>query len=331
MTFKQYLEKLFSRLPLSQAEAQEMLFLLGTGQANAAQMASFMTVYLMRAITPEELSGFRTAMLTLCQPVNLHAPSMDVCGTGGDGKDTFNISTTAAFVVAGAGQLVAKHGNYGVSSTCGSSTVMEALGFGFDADSDVIAKQAERANITFLHAPMFHPAMKHVGQVRKELGTKTFFNMLGPLTNPAKPQFQLTGVFNLDLARLYTYLLQKTDVDFGVIHGLDGYDEISLTGSAKFMSRGKEIILGPNDFEFQPIDPDELIAEPTPKENAERLVAVLKNESSATDQQVVIANAALALFTSKKASSLSDGILMAKESIESGKAYNALKQLVRPN
>lgn len=328
MTFKQYLEKLFQRLTLEQDEAHDMLVLLGTGQANAAQMAAFMTVYLMRAITPNELAGFRTAMLDLCHRVELEHESMDVCGTGGDGKDTFNISTTAAFVVAGAGQLVAKHGNYGVSSICGSSTVMEALGYQFSNTVDTIKRQAAYANITFLHAPLFHPAMSFAGPVRQELGTKTFFNMLGPLVNPVLPKHQLSGVFNLDLARLYTYLLQKTDVNFGVIHGLDGYDEISLTGPAKYLSRGKETFISPADFAFETLNASILAANSTPKENAKRLIKILKNEAPASDKEVVVANAAVALLTSRKAETLLEAVDLATISIESGSAYQCLHRLL---
>src|SRR5471030_2328163 len=185
-------------------------------------MAAFMTAYCMRSITVNELEGFRDAMLELCLPVKLDADEViDLCGTGGDGKDTFNISTLASFVVAGAGYKVAKHGNYGVSSGCGSSNVIEFLGYQFTNDTDVLRRNIEQANICFLHAPLFHPAMKTVAPIRKELGVKTFFNMLGPLVNPSLPQYQLTGVFNLELARIYNYMLQKTDRKFAIVHSLD--------------------------------------------------------------------------------------------------------------
>lgn len=329
MLFKQYLEKLFLKLSLSRAEAHDMLVQMGTGQANNAQLAAFMTVFLMRAITPEELAGFRMAMLDLCQHVELDGtPAMDVCGTGGDGKDTFNISTTAAFVIAGAGQPVAKHGNYGVSSTCGSSTVMETMGYVFTNNQDVIQRQLEQANITFLHAPMFHPAMRRVAPVRQELGTKTFFNMLGPLVNPARPPKQLAGVFNLDLARLYTYLLQETEVDFGVVHALDGYDEISLTGPAKYLNRGAEKVLVPEDFGHAAIDPELLHAAQLPNHNALRLIGILKGEINGHDRAVVCANAAIALFTSGKAQSIEEGIAQAQQSIDSGAAYKSLTTLL---
>lgn len=330
LKFKQYLEKLFLKLSLTREEAHDMLVLMGTGEANNSQLAAFMTVFLMRAITPDELAGFRLAMLELCQPVNLDGtPAIDVCGTGGDGKDTFNISTTAAFVIAGAGVPVAKHGNYGVSSTCGSSTVMEALGYQFTNDEDTIRRQLEQSNITFLHAPLFHPAMRRVAPVRQELGTKTFFNMLGPLVNPAHPPKQLAGVFNLDLARLYTYLLQETNVQFGVIHALDGYDELSLTGTAKYLSRGQERVLDAKDFNLEAVEPSALHADQQPKHNAARLISILKGERHGADTDVVLANAALALFTAGHAADLATGLEQAKESILSGRAYLSLQSLIQ--
>ncbi|EIM73441.1 anthranilate phosphoribosyltransferase [Nitritalea halalkaliphila LW7] len=229
---KDILNHLTAHKTLSREQAREVLVRIANGEVNHAQIAAFLTVYLMRSITVEELGGFREAMLELCVPVDLSAyTAMDLCGTGGDGKDTFNISTLSSFVVAAAGQPVAKHGNTGVSSICGSSNLLASFGYTFTADSGEIQRNIEQANICFLHAPLFHPAMKQVAPIRRDLGVKTFFNMLGPMVNPSSPKIQLVGVFSLELARLYGYLYQQQDARFGILHALDGYDEVSLTGA----------------------------------------------------------------------------------------------------
>ena len=226
-----------------------MIINIADGQYTSSQIASFLTVYLMRSISLDELEGFRSALLELCLLINIDEyNTIDLCGTGGDDKDTFNISTLSSFVVAGAGIKVTKHGNYGVSSTCGSSNVLEALGVKFSNEKDFLKRCLDQAGICVLHAPLFHPAMKNVAPVRRELGVKTFFNMLGPLVNPVKPKNQLTGVFNLELARLYYYLFQKTDTNFTILYGLDGYDEISLTGPTKAFGKNIESLLMPRDF-----------------------------------------------------------------------------------
>ena len=244
---KNILNKLFNYQSLEKEEAREILTNLASGAYNHSQMAAFMTVFMMRNITVDELSGFRDAMLELCIKIPAEGyNTIDLCGTGGDGKDTFNISTLASFVVAGAGYHVAKHGNYGVSSVCGSSNVLEYLGCKFSSDVGRIMKSFDQSNIAFLHAPLFHPAMKNVAPIRKELGVKTFFNMLGPMVNPAAPTNQMVGVFNLELARLYGYLYQNTDKNFLIVHSLDGYDEISLTGDFKYISNEGEAIGTPS-------------------------------------------------------------------------------------
>ena len=237
---KEILDHLINYRSLDRERSKEVLTNLARGTYNQSQVAAFLTVYMMRTITVEELAGFREAMLELCLFTDLSEfEAMDLCGTGGDGKDTFNISTLSSFVVAGAGQNVVKHGNNGVSSVCGSSNVLQQLGYEFTNDRDKLRRNLEDAGICFLHAPLFHPAMKNVAPIRKELGMKTFFNMLGPLVNPTFPKKQLIGVFNLELARLYGYLLQEAKSDFAVVHGLDGYDEISLTGPFKVISTGR--------------------------------------------------------------------------------------------
>ncbi|MGB1972109.1 MAG: anthranilate phosphoribosyltransferase, partial [Flavobacteriaceae bacterium] len=246
---KAILNRLTQHEHLSKEEASQMIVNIADGQYNQTEIAAFLTVYMMRRISLHELEGFREALLALCIAIDLSEfDTIDLCGTGGDGKDTFNISTLAAFVTAAAGVNVAKHGNYGVSSGCGSSNVLEALGIKFSNDEDFLKRCVDRAGICILHAPLFHPAMKNVAQVRKDLGVKTFFNMLGPLVNPSFPKSQLTGVFNLELARLYHYLFQKTDTNFTILHALDGYDEISLTGPTKVFGNNSETVLTPQDF-----------------------------------------------------------------------------------
>src|SRR5436190_2750537 len=256
---KEALNHLFEHKPLGKQEAKRVLLSIAKGESNNSQIAAFLTVYLMRSITVEELEGFREALLELCLRLDFSAyDTIDLCGTGGDAKNTFNISTLASFVVAGAGIKVAKHGNYGVSSVSGSSNVMEFLGYKFTNDKSVLEKQLAEFGICFMHAPLFHPAMKTVAPIRKELGVKTFFNMLGPLVNPSFPKYQSTGVFSLELARLYSYLLQQTNSNFIVIHSLDGYDEISLTGNFKMISKQREQILSPEEIGFEKLQQEDL-------------------------------------------------------------------------
>lgn len=253
---------------------------------------------------------------------------MDVCGTGGDGKDTFNISTLASFVVAGAGQRVAKHGNHGVSSAVGSSTIMEYLGYTFTNDADELRRKTETAGICFLHAPLFHPAMKNVVPIRKELGVKTFFNVLGPMINPTRPAKQAVGVFSLELARLYAYLYQQSDKQFVILHALDGYDEISLTGSFKLISNQREQILTPAQIGLEPCHPDALAGGQTLKESAQIFMNVLNNEATTAQTQAVLANAGVALWAAGKAPSLADAVEQARESLLSGRALESFKKLV---
>ena len=256
---KAILNRLIQHQQLSKEEARQMIINIADGQYNTSQIASFLTVYMMRSISLEELEGFREALLELCIAINLSEfDTIDLCGTGGDGKDTFNISTLSSFVTAGAGIKVTKHGNYGVSSGCGSSNVLEALGIKFSNDQDFLKRCVDQAGICILHAPLFHPAMKNVAPVRRELGVKTFFNMLGPLVNPAFPKNQLTGVFNLELARLYHYLFQKTDINFTILYALDGYDEISLTSPSKAFSKSSERVLTPQDFGVLPLEASQI-------------------------------------------------------------------------
>lgn len=328
---KAVLNKLFKHQSLNKEEAKEVLSNLASGKYNGSQMAAFLTVYLMRSITVDELEGFRDAMLELCVRVPLSDyNTIDLCGTGGDGKDTFNISTLSSFVTAGAGQHVTKHGNYGVSSTCGSSNLLESFGCKFGNDQDIIKRSLDSSGICFLHAPMFHPAMKNVGPVRKELGVKTFFNMLGPMVNPAFPQNQLVGVFSLELARLYGYLYQKTDTNFIIIHALDGYDEVSLTGDFKAISNKAEEVLSPSSLGLPLLSQESLSGGDSIEDSAKIFLNVLENKSTEAQKSAVMANAGLALSIGK-GTTMQEGIDMARESLDTGSALNAFKKFVEIN
>ena len=295
-------------------------------------MAAFMTAYCMRSITVQELEGFRDAMLDLCLPANLETNELvDLCGTGGDGKDTFNISTLASFVVAGAGYKVAKHGNYGVSSGCGSSNVMEFLGYQFTNESDKLNKSLDKAGICFLHAPLFHPAMKTVAPIRRELGVKTFFNMLGPMVNPAKPKNQMVGVFNLELARIYAYLYQKSNVKYTILNALDGYDEVSLTSDFKTFSAEGEKINSIESMGFEKLDPAEIGGGSTVKESADIFLGVLNGDGTTAQNNVVICNAALAIKTIHPEKTFGDCFYEADEALLSKRALNSFKTLISSN
>ena len=324
---KAILNRLIQHQHLSKEEARQMIINIAEGQYNTSQIASFLTVYMMRSINLEELEGFRSALLELCIAIDLSEfDTIDLCGTGGDGKDTFNISTLSSFVTAGAGVKVTKHGNYGVSSGCGSSNVLEALGVKFSNDQDFLKRCVDQAGICILHAPLFHPAMKNVAPVRRELGVKTFFNILGPLVNPAFPKNQLTGDFNLELARLYHYLFQKTDTNFTILYALDGYDEISLTGPTKAFSKNSEGILTPQDFGVLPLEASQIAGGDNVESSANIFMNVIQNKGTQAQQEVVCANAGMAIATALDLSPI-DGFEKAKESLLSGKAFEALTQL----
>jgi anthranilate phosphoribosyltransferase len=327
---KKTIEKLLAHEMLTREEAREVLIRISAGDANEMQMAAFMTVYLMRSISVQELAGFREALLSLCTPVSLQAEeAIDLCGTGGDGKNTFNISTLASFVVAGAGGKVIKHGNYGVSGISGSSNVLEHFGYCFPNTSEAIRKQYEELGIAFIHAPLFHPALRTVAPVRKALGVKTFFNMLGPLVNPAQPGYRLTGVFSLELARTYRYLLQETNEKYIVLHSSDGYDEFSLTSPVHLFSNTKEEVLCPESLGFSSIQPVEIFGGSTVEAAADVFLNILENKGTRAQENTVIANAALALQCLGLQRSLAETILAAKESLHSGKAKTIFQKLIQ--
>jgi len=324
---KTILNRLINHEILSKEEAKNVLVNISNGSYNPSQIASFLTVYMMRSISIEELSGFREALLDLCVRINLAAyNAIDLCGTGGDGKDTFNISTLASFVAAGAGIKVAKHGNYGVSSISGSSNVMEKLGVKFSNENDFLEKCIDQAGICILHAPLFHPAMKNVGPIRKELGVRTFFNMLGPMINPSFPKNQSVGVFNLELARMYGYLYQNTDVNFTILHSLDGYDEVSLTCPTKYISKTKEGVLNPTDFGVRQLLQSEIEGGKTIEESAEMFMNIISGKGTEAQNNVVCVNAAMAISTVNGSSPL-ESFQLAKESLVSGKGLASLNKL----
>jgi len=326
---KEVLNRLFEHKPLNKEEAKRVLTGIAKGESNNSQISAFLTVYLMRSITVEELEGFREALLELCLRVDFSAyDTIDLCGTGGDAKNTFNISTLSSFVVAGAGIKVAKHGNYGVSSVSGSSNVMEFLGYKFTNDKSVLEKQLGEVGICFMHAPLFHPAMKTVAPIRKELGVKTFFNMLGPLVNPSFPKYQCTGVFSLELARLYNYLLQKTNNNFIVLHSLDGYDEISLTGNFKLISKQKEQIFSPEQLGLNMLKQEELFGGETIEDSAKIFLKVLNGNGTKAQNDVVIVNSAMAIHCVKPDKSIDDCLAEARESLESKKALKVFANLI---
>ncbi len=325
---KHILNRLINQENISSEEAKNVLVNISEGLYNQSQIASFLTVYMMRSITIEELKGFRDALLELCVPVDLSDfNTIDLCGTGGDGKDTFNISTLSSFITAGAGVKVAKHGNYGVSSASGSSNVMEALGVKFTNDVDTLKRTIDETGICIMHAPLFHPALKNVAPIRKELGVKTFFNMLGPMVNPSFPKNQIVGVFNLELQRIYGYLYQNTDKNYSIIHALDGYDEISLTGNTKIISNTTETILSPSDLGVEQIEQSEIFGGNTVKKAAEVFSKIINGKGTQAQNNVVCANAGLAIATVNQISH-QDGFALAKKSLESGKAKACLKQLI---
>ena len=326
---KKILQYLFEHKSLTREQAMEVLVDISNSKYNEHEITSFITVYLMRSITIDELMGFRDALLSLAVKVNLGIDNaIDIVGTGGDGKDTFNISTLACFIVAGAGQPVVKHGNYGASSISGSSNVMEQLGYKFKNEEAALAKEVKEAGICFLHAPLFHPALKTVGPLRRNMGVRTFFNMLGPIVNPAQPKFQLIGVYNLEMARIYNYVLQLLDKEFTIIHSLDGYDEISLTTDTKILSNTGESIKTPYQLGKKRVFAAELEGGDTVAEAAGIFKNIIEGKGTWSQNAVVLANAAMALHVTGKYENYDLAFQAAVHSLESGAANNCLKKLI---
>lgn len=323
------LKRLFEYNTLSREEARNILVNITSENYSKSEVVAFLSVFMMRSVTVEELSGFRDGLLEQCKKLDLSDfNTIDMCGTGGDGKNTFNISTLASLVVAGAGYKVAKHGNAGVSSACGSSNVMEYMGYKFTNDNDTLKSQIDKAGICFLHAPLFHPAMKAVGPIRRELGIKTFFNMLGPMVNPSDPKNQLVGVFSLELARIYQYIYQQTDKNFSIVHSIDGYDEVSLTDAFKVISQNGEKLMTPDDFNLAQNKPEDIFGGNTVEESASIFRKVLSGNGTNSQNNAVVANAALAIQTMNPQLTLDQSIEKSVNSLKSGNAKQALETLL---
>ncbi len=324
---KLILNRLINQEKLSNQEAKQTLINISNGVYNNSQIASFLTIYMMRSVSIQELSGFRDALLELCLKIDLSDfNTVDLCGTGGDGKNTFNISTLASFVVAGAGVKVTKHGNYGVSSVCGSSNVLEYLDIKFTNDASKLKRSLEQAGICILHAPLFHPAMKHVAPIRRELGVKTFFNMLGPLVNPAVPKNQMVGVFNLELARLYGYLFQESNKNYAILYDLAGYDEISLTDATKVITKQQDSMFTPSSLNLMPIVQAQIYGGNSIREAAKIFVDILEGRGTEAQNMVVCANAGLAISIVNNCSHL-EGFELAKVSLKQKNALKSFKKL----
>jgi anthranilate phosphoribosyltransferase len=326
---KKILNILFEHRSLTREEAKEVLLEIGKAVFNEHELSAFMTVYLMRSITMPELLGFRDALLEMCIPIDLEdRKAIDIVGTGGDGKNTFNISTLSCFIVAGAGQMVAKHGSYGASSVSGASNLMDHIGYKFKNDQDVLRNELDQTNMCFLHAPIFHPALKVVAPIRKNLKVRTFFNMLGPMVNPANPEFNMVGVYNLEMARIYSYLLQIQQKNFMIINSLDGYDEVSLTSDTKIITPAGERIMTPIQLANCLVNPADIFGGDSVEEAATIFLNILNNKGTKEQDSVVISNAALALQLTGKYTDYNDAFAASKESLKSGKAINVLNKLI---
>lgn len=327
---KAILNKLYNHERLTKLESKQVLKDIALEKYNDAHLASFMTVFMMRPITVNELAGFRDALKELAIKIDLSDfNTIDIVGTGGDGKDTFNISTLTSFIVAGTGQKVAKHGNYSVSSQSGSSDMLASFGYEFTNDENILKNHLEKANICFLHAPKFHPAMKAVGPTRKALKLKTFFNMLGPLVNPSSPKNQMLGTFNLEVARLYNYILQDEDINYGIIHALDGYDEISLTSGFKMFTKKGEQLINPEDIGQQRIQQSEIFGGNSVADASKIFKTILEGKGTDAQNNVVLTNAAFALKIVDDKKQFSTAFEEAKVSLFGGKAKECLNKLVQ--
>lgn len=329
---KHILNRLFEHQYLTSEEASDIMLNIGAGKYDPNQIAAFISVFLMRSISVDELAGFQQALLAQCKPVDLSEfDPIDIVGTGGDEKNTFNISTLSCFVLAGAGYKVCKHGNYGATSISGSSNAMEQHGVRFTDQVDRLKQSIEQSNIAYLHAPLFNPAMKTVAPVRKSLGVRTFFNLLGPLVNPARPKHQCLGVYNLKMARLYEYTYQKTGIQFAIIHSLDGYDELSLTGDMKIVRNLGQELIKPEDLGLPRIQADELIGGNTVQEASELFDRVLENRCTEAQKNVVLANSAVAIQVVNTHLTFAEAMDQARYSLESGRALQMFNTFLKIN
>jgi anthranilate phosphoribosyltransferase len=326
---KKTLNHLFGHNTLSFEEAKNILKRIGEGEFSESEIASFLTVFAMRKITPEELAGFRMALLELSISVNFSGMNtIDVCGTGGDEKNTFNISTLTSFILAGAGHKVVKHGNYSVSSSCGSSNILEYFGYKFSNDQEKLRKEVDKANICYLHAPLFHPAMKYVAPVRKSLKIKTFFNILGPMINPCRPKNQIIGVFSKEVQDLYNNTYKDLDVNYSIVYALDGYDEISLTSDFRILSNSNEEVYTPESLNMNKVNPEELFGGNNVEQASKIFMDILQGKGTEAQINVVIANSAFGIKTMFPDMDIESCISSARESLENKNALKALENLI---
>lgn len=326
---QQVLKQLIEHRSLSKEQAKEIILGIGEDNYAAPEIVGLMVALQTRTLTLEEIKGFREALLELSiQPKIDPVNAIDLCGTGGDGKNTFNISTTTAFVLASMGYRVIKHGNYGVSSLCGSSNVLEELGVNFTADSTELNNQLTKTNLCFLHAPLFHPVMKKVAPLRKELGIPTFFNIMGPLVNPVQPDFQLTGTFNLNIARLYHHVLQSERKNYNVIYSLDGYDEISLTGDTRVFGKYEDYIFNANKLDLDPLNSEDLYGGSTVKEAGTILTNILKGKGTQAQHHVIASNVTNAIRIFDIKLETQDIFNTTLAHIQSGKAFTHFQEFL---
>ncbi len=325
---RKLLNLLFENYTLTEEEAYKIMVEISEEKYSQVELASFLTIFNMRNITLDELKGYRRALLDLCIKIDLPKNAIDIVGTGGDGKDTFNISTLSSFVLAGAGEKVIKQGNYGASSVSGSSNMLDNFGYKFTTDIDVLKKEYDEVGITFLHAPLFHPALAKVAPIRKGLAVKTFFNLMGPLVNPVQPDYQNLGTFDVKTARLYHYVMQNSNIQYSISTALDGYDEISLTSPTKVYNKSGEYILESKDFGLETLSANDIKGGKTIEDNSKIFLNVLEGISTLAQKNVVLANAALALQTIYPTKDLIECVAIADESLESKKALNVFKKLI---
>lgn len=328
---KTLLEKLSINSKLSEKEAYQFIVGINEERFNTTQLVAAMSFLIKRPVTVEELSGFKNALLDLSIKVQLDKEAIDVCGTGGDQKNTFNISTLSAIVLAASGIPVAKHGNHGASSVSGSSDILKYLGHQFKTTSEELNKELDEHNICFIHAPLFHPTLKHVATQRKELGIRTFFNLLGPLVNPARVKHKYIGVYNQEVGRLYNYVLQNETSNYTIAHSLDGYDEISLTTTFKTIGNDNEKIYEPIDLGFEPVSKKELFGGDTIEEAGRIFKNVLNNEATKVQTNIVVVNSAFAMQTCFPDKAIQDCISECRETIQSKKANQLFKNLISKN
>ena len=323
---KHLLNKIIEGEAFSYDEAYDFIMAIEQESIGQEVIAGILVGIQLRGINLEELKGFRSALLELCNPLKLDSSNaIDLCGTGGDGKDTFNISTTTSLVLAGMGYKVIKHGNYGVSSICGSSNVLEALGFNFTADNKFLEQSLEKNNICFLHAPLFHPTMKKAAPVRKNLGIRTIFNCLGPLVNPAQPNFQLTGTYSLEMSKFYQHILKENRNDYRVVYGMDGYDEITLTNATRVLGKHVDFTIDNVDFNTSRIKPEDLFAGKSIKDAANIIIQILNGKGTTSQNDVIAANAAVALQMFEPKHTIQESFNETVNFLKSGSAAQILK------